>query len=206
MPEGPVQRTPTRSRSHAGPFRMWSVLVSILFLASCVPVVVVENAPRYDVLILGSPSSGPVPGAAAALSEALEEAAPTLRQVPSDIARFTETRASLTPPRVAASAARAARSLSAESVVVIDTLVLERLLEGTEEVPVERIATQFRIRVVDAQSGLERATFLDQVRRGERILPEPELPPLDEDPLFASLRARAVAALTPTIATFLTSR
>ncbi|GEM_PF-2183171 len=201
------RRTPSKlAQGRMRGVRVWSMLTALLFLTSCVPVLIVEGAPRFDVLVLGSPSSGPAPGAAEGLSEALEEQSPTLRQVPADIARFTETRASLTPPRVVTSAARAARSLSARDVVVIDTVLLERVLEGPEEVPLQRVRIQFRIRIIDAQSGFELATFLDQVRQGERLLLEPELPLLNEDPLYASLRDRAISALTPAIATFLSSR
>ena len=185
-------------RRERSPWIRWGgVLAGLLLLASCLPAVPGEGLARYDVAIVGAPSSGPVPGAALGLVEALVERGYGGSILPSDVSRFLEARAGMVGARVPQAAARLGRSMGAETIVVVDAARLDReWMEGPGGAWL-RVALQLRVRVVDPVTGSVLAERLDRVRVAERPYDGNALPALRDDVVLAGLSRAAVGALTP---------
>ncbi len=185
------------SRERSPWIRWGGALAGLLLLASCLPAVPSDGLARYDVAIVGAPSSGPVPGAALGLADALVERRYGGSILPNDVTRFLELRAGMVGARVPQAAARLGRSMGAETVVVVDAARLDRERTEGQGTSWLRVVLQLRVRVVDPVTGSVLAERLDRVRVAERAYEGDTVPALRDDPVLAGLSRAAVGALTP---------
>lgn len=180
--------------------RLALILAAVLasLLAGCVPAAL-EDA-RPDAAVLGAPADARVPGAAAALDEALRPASTGHDFVPASRMRFLEVRSGLIGSRVQPGAARIARTSGAEVAVVILPASLTREVLDPATSPRERLVLQLDVQLIAAEDARELGRLAASRVVAERALPDGVLPPLDEDPLLAAAVERSVAELAPRVA------
>ncbi len=172
-------------------------LLAIL-AAGCLPSALQDTTP--DVAVLGVPADELVPGAAGLLDDRLRAADTGFDFVSASTLRFLEVRRGLVGSQVVPGAARIARTNGAEIAITIGPDTLTRELEEIGRRYREQVDMRLEVTIVRASDATVLARLAGPRLTGERLIDEDALPPLDEDPLVASLRDESVDDLAPRVA------
>jgi len=170
----------------------------VILAAGCLPSALQDATP--DAAVLGVPADELVPGAAGRLDEGLRAADTGFDFASASTLRFLEVRQGLVGSQVVPGAARIARTNGAEIAITIGPETLTRELEEIGRRYREQVDMRLEVTIVRASDATVLARLAGPRLVGERLTDEDTLPPLDEDPLVASLRDESVDDLAPRVA------
>ena len=170
----------------------------VILAAGCLPNALQDATP--DAAVLGVPADELVPGAAGLLDDRLRAADTGFDFASASTLRFLEVRRGLVGSQVVPGAARIARTNGAEVAVTIGPETLTRELEENGRRYREQVEMRLEVTIVRASDATVLARLAGPRLVGERLIDEDALPPLDADPLVASLRDESVDALAPRVA------
>lgn len=170
----------------------------VVLAAGCLPSALQDATP--DAAVLGVPADQRVPGAADGLDERLRAADTGFDFVSASTLRFLEVRRGLVGSRVGPGAARIARTNGAELAITIEPVTLTREVERTGQRYHERVELRLEVALVRSSDATELARLAGPRLVGETRIDDETLPPLDEDPLVASLRDESLDDLAPRVA------
>ena len=170
----------------------------VILAAGCLPSALQNATP--DAAVLGVPADELVPGAAGLLDDRLRAADTGFDFASASTLRFLEVRRGLVGSQVVPGAARIARTNGAEVAITIGPETLTRELEDVGRLYREQVEMRLEVTIVRASDATVLARLAGPRLVGERLIDEDTLPPLDADPLVASLRDESVDALAPRVA------
>ncbi|MDZ7707722.1 MAG: hypothetical protein U5J97_07475 [Trueperaceae bacterium] len=170
----------------------------VVLVVGCLPSALQDATP--DAAVLGVPAGDRVPGAADGLHDRLAAADTGFDFVPASTLRFLEVRSGLVGSRVRPGAARIARTNGAELAITIGPATLTRELETAGRLHRERVVMRLEVAIVRSSDATELARLAGPRLVGEKTIDDEALPPLDDDPLVASLREESLDALAPRVA------
>lgn len=180
---------------------MRTVLIAVTLvwgLSSCLPASLSDETP--DLAVVHAAGYDRPQDAAAALDDALRASDLDWDFVNAQTLRFLEVRRGSRASLWVQSAASVGRATSADTVVVVRPVVLERRLRDRMHPPASYVAElQLEVATVDAMRGEVTGSVLGPHLSAVGFLDDPEagLPRVDEDHVLQRLAARAIDDMLP---------
>ncbi len=179
--------------------RAWMLSLLVLsFFSGCLPASLNDGQP--DAAVVYAAGHARPAGAADALDQTLRSSDLDFDFVRSQTLRFLEVRRGSRASLWAQSAASVGRAASADVVIVIRPVVLERTPRDRRQPPTSYwVELQLEVAVVDAEAGQVRSSVLGPHLTGVLYVDDPAagLPDVRDDAVVAELAERSIDALAP---------